>query len=59
MTTNHLATLTEDHRNVAPAAEKLSYHAPELHVVASAETIVQGCGPRSGFDYSYYQSYCW
>lgn len=37
---------------------KERYSAPDLHVVGTTETLVQGCGPHSGFDYRYYQTYC-
>jgi hypothetical protein len=37
---------------------KARYRAPALHVVGKTEELVQGCGPHSGFDYRYYQTYC-
>lgn len=47
----------------APAGDtsgvvKQRYSAPGLHVVGTTEKLVQGCGPHSGFDYRYYQTYC-
>ncbi|HJQ59383.1 MAG TPA: hypothetical protein VJ890_20925 [Vineibacter sp.] len=50
-----------DHANTAAAAgdvAKQRYSAPDLHVVGKTEKLVQGCGPHSGFDYRYYQTYC-
>ena len=52
---NTFAIRNED----APASAKLRYDAPQLHEVATAEALVQGSGCRSGFDYTYTQSYCW
>lgn len=51
-------TLETASQDLAEAAPKRRYDAPELRVVASAVEMVQGCGGASGQDRSYYRIFC-
>lgn len=40
------------------ASVKRKYDAPEIRIVGSAATLVQGCGGGAGQDRNYYRIYC-